>query len=168
MHYLTLLQLADLPGALELAQVASDKSAQEIDAALMQLSLTGGDRSSYSSGDIAAADAAIARIEQAGSEADAIIDGYIGRRYTLPLTSVPSILATWARAITRYKLHGDRISSEGTDPIVRDYKDAVKFLALVAAGQFSLGLEDPEAQGSGTGGVHIDVGQKVFGRSVLP
>ena len=42
------------------------------------------------------------------------------RRYTLPLPRSPGILVTWARAIVRYKLHPDRITGEGTDPVVRD------------------------------------------------
>lgn len=167
MDYVTLLQLAELPGALELAQVASDKYAAEVDAALMELTLVGADRSAYTADQIAAADSAQARIQQAVTESGAVIDGYIGRRYTLPLASVPGILVTWARAITRYKLHGDRITGETTDPIVRDYKDAIKFLSLVADGKFSLGVEDP-AQGTSTGDVRIDAGQKVFGREFLP
>lgn len=166
--YLTLLQLSEMPGALELAQVASDKHSDLVDAALMELTLLDGDRSAYAAGEIAAADDAKQRIEQAMVEADWLIDGYLGKRYTLPLPSPPGILTTWARAIVRYKLHGDRLSREDNDPVVRDYKDAVKFLEQVAAGKFSLGLEDPSAQGLGEGEVRIDPGVKVFGRKFLP
>lgn len=168
MRYLTLLQLAEMPGALELAQVATDKHAAIVEAELMELSLREGDRTSYTADEIAAADAAVARIEQAGTESDDLIDGYIGRRYALPLASVPGILITWARAITRYKLHGDRISDANTDPIARDYRDAIKFLTLVSEGKFSLGIEDPTSQGSGPGDVQINTGHKVFGRDYLP
>lgn len=171
MSYVTLLQLAELPGALELSQVATDQHASTpIDAELMELTLRDGDRSAYPLEEIALADQAKVRIEQAASETDALIDGYIGKRYRLPLplTKIPTILTTWARAITRYKLHGDRISGEPTDPIVRDYKDALKFLQQVADGKFSLGIEDPEAQGDGPGEVRIDPGYKVFGREHLP
>lgn len=101
-------------------------------------------------------------------EYDALIDGYLGKRYTLPLANAPGILTTWARAIVRYKLHGDRLSTEGNDPIVRDYKDALKFLEQIAAGKFSLGIEDPSSQGNGLGEVRIDPGKKVFGREFLP
>lgn len=166
--YVTLLQLSEMPGALELAQVASDKHGALVDAALMELTLLDGDRSGYSADDIAAADDARERIEQASAEADALIDGYLGKRYTLPLANAPGILTTWARAIVRYKLHGDRLSTEGNDPIVRDYKDALKFLEQIAAGKFSLGIEDPSSQGNGLGEVRIDPGKKVFGREFLP
>lgn len=168
MRYLTLQQLVEFPGVLELAQVASDLHAAEVEPVLLELTMRQGDRSEYSAEEIAAADSAVERIEQAATEADAVIDGYLGRRYKLPLATVPKILATWARALTRYRLHGHRISGETTDPIVRDYKDALRFLALIGEGKFSLGVEDPEAQGSGPGEVRIDMGSKVFGRRHLP
>ena len=168
MRYVTLLQLAEMPGALELAQVATAKFAPLIDAGLMELTLRDGDRSAFDAEDIAAADDAKRRIEQASSESDGLVDGYLGKRYALPLASIPGILVTWARAITRYKLHGDRITDANTDPIVRDYKDAIKFLTLVAEGKFSLGIDDPSAQGSGPGEVQIHAGHKVFGRDFLP
>jgi len=168
MPYVTLQQLSEMPGALELSQVASDKHGALVDAVLLELTLLGGDRSAYPADEIAGADRAKARIEQAIVEADALVDGYLGRRYTLPLASAPGILATWARAIVRYKLHGDRISGESNDPIVRDYRDALKFLEQIAAGKFSLGIEDPQTQGSTASDVQFDTGKKVFGREYLP
>lgn len=168
MPYVTLPQLAQIPGALELAQVASDAHAPVIEAELMELTLLGGDRSGYPADEIAAADAAAARISQAIAEADGVIEGYLGKRYTLPLASVPDILATWARHITRYKLHSNRISDERSDPVARDYRDAIKFLTQVAEGRFSLGLQDPETQGPGQGDVRMEPGRKVFGRDYLP
>lgn len=166
--YVTLPDLSEMPGALELAQVASDKHGTLVDAALLELTLLDGDRNAYTSDEIAAADRARGRIEQASVEADALIDGYLGKRYTLPLASSHGILTTWARAIVRYKLHGDRLSAEGNDPIVRDYRDALKFLEQIAAGKFSLGIADPGAQGGSAGEVRIDPGKKVFGREFLP
>lgn len=168
MRYVTLLQLAEMPGALELAQVATAKFAPLIDAGLMELTLRNGDRSAFPSDEIAAADDAARRIAQASSESDDLIDGYIGKRYKLPLAGIPGILITWARAITRYKLHGDRITDPNTDPIARDYRDAIKTLQQVSEGKFSLGVEDPSAQGSGPGEVQISPGHKVFGRDYLP
>lgn len=166
MRYVTLPQLAELPGAQELAQVASDSHGAIVGAELMELTLLDGDRSAYPPEEVAAADEALKRIEQAIDEAQALCNGYIGKRYKLPLARVPGLLSAWARAITRYKLHQDRISDERTDPVARDYRDALKFLALVAEGKFSLGIEDPEAEGPGE--VRIDPGAKVFGREFLP
>lgn len=167
MSYVTLVQLAGIPGALELSQVASDPHGALVEPALLALTLIDGDRSSYPADEIAAADRTRERIEGAVAEADALIDGYLGKRYTLPLASPPALLAIWSRAIARYKLHGERISDEKTDPVVRDYRDALKFLSQIAEGKFSLGIEDP-AQSPGLGEVRIESGQKVFGRAYLP
>lgn len=168
MAYVTLAQLVDLPGSLELSQVASDKHGHLVEAELLELTLLDGDRSAWPADETAAADRARGRIETAVAEADALIDGYLGKRYTLPLSSPPGILATWARAIARYKLHGERVSDEKRDPVARDYRDALRFLAQVAEGKFSLGLEDPVAQGPVMGEVRIESGAKVFGREFLP
>lgn len=167
MPYVTLNQLAEMPGALELAQVATDRHAAAIvDAVLMELTLRGGDRGAWSVDEIAEADKALARIEQAAEEASAVIDGYLARRYALPLGRMPGILITWARAITRYKLHNDRITDDRTDPVARDYRDAVKFLELVAEGKFSLGLEDPTTGAGALGEFVISPGRKDWGQRV--
>ena len=168
MPYITTAELAERPGSREIALLATSDGAATVDYALMDATLRGQDRSAWQADDIAQADAALQRVQDAIAEADALIDGYLGKRYTLPLSSPPGILTTWARAIVRYKLHGDRLSTEGNDPIVRDYKDALKFLEQIAAGKFSLGIEDPSSQGNGLGEVRIDPGKKVFGREFLP
>lgn len=162
--YASLAQLAEIPGARELAQVASDEYAPVVDAELMNLTLRGQDRSAYEADAIAAADAAAERITRAVVEADAIIDGYLARRgYPLPLSPVPNLVAGWSRAIARYILHKVRISDERTDPIARDYRDALKFLQLTADGKFSLGADDPQADvGLGTTEFHGDA--RVFAR----
>ncbi|WNP66694.1 phage protein Gp36 family protein [Pseudomonas aeruginosa] len=54
------------------------------------------------------------------------------------------------RDIGRYLLHKDRISDD-KDAILRNYKDALKFLQMVADGTFSLGAEDPIAKQSHVG-----------------
>ena len=168
MAYVSLLQLAEIPGAKEMAQVASDTAKRAIDAGLMELTLRGGDRSGFPADQVEAADAAAARITQAITEADALVDGYLAKRYALPLASPPQILVSWARAIVRYKLHTDRQSDERTDPIVRDYRDAMTQLGQVAKGTFSLGIDDPTTGAGSVGDVLFDTGRKVFGREFLP
>ncbi|KAF1692760.1 hypothetical protein CSC62_14090 [Pseudoxanthomonas jiangsuensis] len=169
MAYVTLPQLAEIPGALELAQVATNQhAAAVVDATLMEATLRGSDRSAWSADEIDQADKAAARISEAVVEAGAVIDGYLARRYTLPLASTPGILVKWARSITRYTLHADRISDDRTDPVARDYRDAIRFLELIAAGKFSLGLDDPTTGPAAAGEIQINPGHKVFGREHLP
>ncbi len=155
--------LAGLPGAQGISQVAStEHDVALVDAALVDLTLRGEDRSEYPPADVAAADVALARVEAAIGDADATIEGYLRMRgYALPLDPVPPIVTTWARAITRYFLHKHLLSTEAKDPIVRDYQDALKFLKLVAAGQFSLGAGDVIAP-TGTGSPQVCAPARVF------
>lgn len=152
MPYISHAQLAERPGARELAQVATAEHLPLVDYALMEATLLGGDRSAWAAEDIAAADDALLRIDDAVNDAQATIDGFLGVRGYLPLDPVPAIVSTWARAITRYYLHQDRIrTDEKSDPIVRDYRDALRLLELTAAGKFSLGANDNlVSQGTGS------------------
>lgn len=141
--YITPAQLAERPGARELAQVATRERDAIVADDLMEATLRDADRGSFPVEQVAIADDALARINEAITGAAGTIDGFLARRYTLPLATVPPIVVEWSRSITRYLLHKDRISGEGTDPILRDYRDAMKLLALTADGKFSLGADDP-------------------------
>ena len=146
--YCTTARLADAKLSHELAQVATPERYRIVSDALMEATLRNEDRSAFDPADVAIADEALVVVTLALQAADGLIDGYLVMRrptpYVVPLNPVPGIVSTWARWIARYLLHKDRVSTEErTDPVVRDYKDALKFLALVRDGQFSLGAEDP-------------------------
>lgn len=167
MPYVTHIELAERPGALELAQVASTEHQAIVEYELMDATLRAGDRSAWTVDEVAAADAALARIDDAVAEADALIDGFLARRgYPLPLDPVPGVVAGWSRSITRYFLHKARISDERSDPIARDYRDALKLLQLTADGKFSLGAADPVLATSGTD-VQFSGDANVFSRDQL-
>lgn len=145
--YITPAQLADRPGATELAQVATPERSAIVDAALMDAVLRGNDTSAYLPADVAVANEALATINDAIDAADGLIEGFLAKRgYPLPLSPVPTVVVGWARAITRYTLHKNRITDPKTDPIGRDYQDAMKLLQLTASGQFSLGATDTVSQ----------------------
>lgn len=168
MPYVTHLQLAERPGARELAQVASADHRELVDYGLMDVALRGEDQSAWSADEQAAAAAALVRIDDAVLEADGTIDGFLAQRgYTLPLSPVPVIVAAWSRAIARYFLHKGRQSLEKDDPIVRDYRDALRLLQLVAEGKFSLGADDPLATGGAGGEVVMQGDAAAFGRDQL-
>lgn len=151
MAYISPAELAERPGAREIAQAASLPHQMVRDDALMDATLRGADRSSWTLEQLEAADVAFGRVQDAISEAGAVIDGYLAQRgYQLPLQLSPtstgkSVLTAWARAITRYLLNKDRVSDASKDPIARDYQDALKMLGLLAQGKYSLGAGDPEA-----------------------
>lgn len=141
--YVTPAQLAERPGATELAQVATPDNLPVTDPKLMDAVLRGDDTSAWSPEDVAGANQAMSRIADANTDATGLIDGFLAKRgYTLPLTPVPTIVTAWARSIVRYMLHKDRITDARTDPIARDYQDALKLLQQTAIGQFSLGIGD--------------------------
>lgn len=162
--YLTAAQLADRPGALEIAQVATPECSPVVDAPLMGATLRGEDRSAWAPADTAIADQALAAVNTAITDAASLIDGYLAARYELPFAGAQNLLTVWARAIARYLLHKDRRTLEADDPIVRDYRDALKSLSLVAAGKLALGASDPTTGSQGGGDVRFESDPAVFGR----
>ena len=69
--------------------------------------------------------------------ADAEIDSYIAKRYTLPLREVPRVLAVFACDIARYRLTGTERTESGV--ILERYRMAIRYLEKVAAGSVTLG-----------------------------
>lgn len=168
MQYITAAQLAERPGARELSQVATAAHLKPVAPDLMEATLRGTDRSAWTPDDIAVADDALQRIEDAVAQAESLIDGYLAQRsYSLPLNPVPELVTGWARDIARYLLHKDRGGKEDSDPVVRAYKDALKFLELIAAGKFKLGAEDPIANDPNSVDVRFESSPNVFSRDQL-
>ena len=146
--YCTLAQLVESKLTRELAQVATPERYPVVADALLEATLLEGDRTAFDPADTAVADEALAVIIAALVSADEVIDGYLVMRkptaYVVPLNPVPGIVSTWSRWIARYLLHKDRVSTEErSDPVVRDYRNALKFLEQVRDGKFSLGATDP-------------------------
>lgn len=173
MAYITLTELAERPGPRELAQCASTLMQPVRDEALMDATLRGLDRSKWTPEEQAFADAALKRIQDAVAEADAVIDGFLAKRgYPLPLELPPtstgkSVLTSWSRAISRYYLNKSRVTDD-KDPVVRDYKDAMKLLDWLVQGKYSLGGTDPEAKAlNGGTDVRFAAAEPVFGRAQL-
>jgi phage gp36-like protein len=151
MSYVTHAQLAERPGARELAQVASDEHQPLVPYELMEQTLQAADRSAWTPEQIALADQALQRVDDAVADADGLIDGFLRQRgYPLPLSPVHRLVTVWSRAISRYNLHKHRRTLESDDTIVRDYRDALKLLQQVADGKLSLGAADELAE-SGVG-----------------
>jgi phage gp36-like protein len=96
-------------------------------------------------------------------DADAEIDGYIGGRVTLPLTSVPKILVGYACDIARYKLYAD----DPTENVRNRYKDAIRFLELVGQGKLSLGVTTDNEPVVTAGGVKSSSPCPVFNDRTL-
>ena len=101
------------------------------------------DRGAFAAGVI---DAAV--INRAIADGDATIDGYLARRYALPLTVSQPLLADVAGALVFWKLH-----THQPDPKVEtDFKAAMAALRDISAGTIALtaaGLEAQNVAGSG-------------------
>lgn len=110
--------------------------------------------------DDGAVDAAI--VAAALGEADALIDSYVGRRYDLPLASVPPVLTNLACAIARHLLHKDF----PTEAVRKAYEDALRVLREISTGTAVLDVGGSEPAGNEVV-VLTDGPDKVFGRDAL-
>ena len=89
-------------------------------------------------------------IDMAIGDADAEIDGYLAKRYAVPLAPVPKVINKFSKDIAVYNLFSRIGIDEGTDQktYLNRYNAAVKFLTLVAEGKVSIGADadgDPAA-----------------------
>ena len=141
--YITLLNLAERPGLVEVSQAVAQDGEIPVDESLLTAIINNQDTSTWTQDDVAAANTAISRVNESIEDAEAEINGFLRQRgHKLPLVKVPRLLTDWARIIVRYKLNRNRISEEKNDPIVRDYKQVLSFLKQVAEGKYSLGIDD--------------------------
>jgi phage gp36-like protein len=99
-------------------------------------------------------------VEAAIADAAGEIDGYVGRRYQLPLTSTPDPLRDMCLVMAFYKLH----RRETDEKTRRDYDDAMKRLKDVASGVFILNAAGVELAGStsSSGGVETTGPERVL------
>ena len=101
-------------------------------------------------------------------DAEAEVDGYLGYRYALPLSSVPHLVTRLSARITRFRLYTSR-PGEAEEWLTSDYDNAVKMLEAIRDGKVSLGLteagEDPAAGQSGERAVRSSSQARVFGRT---
>lgn len=97
------------------------------------------------------------------SDADALIDSYIGGRYTVPLSApIPALINAISCDVTRYKLWGNR----APEHVRQRYDDAVKSLTDIAKAVASLPLTD-SAAATGAFGVSYDEPDRLFTMSNL-
>lgn len=97
-------------------------------------------------------------VDKAIADTDAVIEGYIGARYAIPVSPVPPILADIAGAIAIWKLH-----IGGADPKVEaDYKEALRSLREIAAGVITLAAAGVAAAQKDATGVQLTDRERPF------
>lgn len=93
-----------------------------------------------------------AKVDEAIADADAIIDGHLRERYSVPLVSVPKLIIRISADLAIYSLYMRKYEAEMPDAMRMRYKDAVGMLEKIAVGKMHLpdidganGPEKPEA-----------------------
>lgn len=97
------------------------------------------------------------------SDADAEIDGYLARRYDLPLASTPARLVKVASDIARKNLYKDAPLDEVTD----NYKAAVRWLENVSKGVVELDIAGNEPTGDTSSSPTFTAPDRVFTSDTL-
>lgn len=111
--------------------------------------------------------------EQAIRDADAEIDGYLGKRYPVPVKKTPQVIRKFSKDIAVYNL----ASRTGIDEDDREntiyirYKNAIAFLLNVAKGIINIGIDEDGAIGSnGSGaqdGFRMQSNERIFSRNTM-
>jgi phage gp36-like protein len=97
-------------------------------------------------------------VDRAIAEAEALIDGYLARRYALPLSVAQPMLVGVAGALVIYGLH----IYEAPEKVAKDYNDAIKTLTAISQGTITLNAAGVEAPSTGTTGVQITDRERPF------
>ena len=94
-----------------------------------------------------------------------MIDSYCQGRYTLPLYPVPPRVTGLSVDIAIYSLYSRRVDEMPENRKDR-YREAIRFLELVAAGKVDLGTATPAPQNT-ENTVDIESGARIFTRDKL-
>ena len=106
-------------------------------------------------------------LQQALDDASAEIDGYLGGRFTLPLSDPPMVLHRLACDVAIYRLQSLRPIHDLADAR-RRYDDAIAMLSKVADGTMSLGIAaDGEQVASASGAEQVAGSARMFNRKAM-
>lgn len=83
-------------------------------------------------------------VDKAIVESSNLIDAYIGKRFKLPLPSVPSVLNSICVDLTIYNLYERVTEMNVTDGMQLRYKNALSLLKGIAEGDISIGIVPEE------------------------
>lgn len=106
-------------------------------------------------------------IEEAISDADGEIDGYLAKRYPVPLSPTPKVINKFSKDIAVYNLFSRIGIDEGEKEsnYLTRYKAAVRFLENVAKGIIDIGIHD-NIQKANTG-FRADSNPRLFSRNSM-
>lgn len=94
------------------------------------------------------------------AKADGEIDGYVGHRYTVPLSSTPELVRDLSARLTMYRLYRRRYQTDMPASVTEDYQAALRLLRDLAKGIPTLGVQpapSPNTQRTGRVVTHTSV-----------
>ena len=106
------------------------------------------------------------RAAKAIDDADALIDGYLDKRYTLPLSTVPTVITSISADIANYNLHSRRPGAMN-DVIVERNKGAIRLLSDIAKGIVTIGATAAAQQSNQVSPGLVSGNRRVFDRENL-
>ena len=106
---------------------------------------------------------------EAIGDADAEIDGYLMKRYPVPMSPVPAVIRKYSKDIAVYNLFSRIGIDESTDQktYLNRYNAAIKFLTLVAEGKVSIGTETEDPASAAATGFSAKSNPRLFTRAKM-
>lgn len=104
-------------------------------------------------------------LTRALADATAAIDGYLVRRYALPIAAPPPALVKVCADIARFYLWGDRADPKGA--IAAAHAEALRWLRQVADDIVRLEVAGAASPAAASGGARVEAGAPVFSRDGL-
>lgn len=108
-------------------------------------------------------------IDEAIADADGEIDGYLAKRYTVPIAPAPKIINKYSKDIAVYNLFSRIGIDESTEQknYLNRYNQAIKFLTLVAEGKVSLGADSDNPSTAASTGFSVKSNSRLFTRDTM-
>ena len=105
-------------------------------------------------------------IDEAIADADGEIDGYLAKRYSVPLSRPPKVINKLSKDIAIFNLYSRfGIDEESAQKIyLTRYNSAIKFLTLVAEGKVSIGTETDDPASAAAAGFTVKSNPRLFSR----
>lgn len=107
--------------------------------------------------------------ESAIADADAEIDGYLSKRYSVPYAEPPAVLKKFSKDIAAYNLVSRKGVNEN-DPektYLTRYNSAIKFLTMVAEGKIDIGASKDDPGKTAAEGFNFRSSRRLFSRESM-
>lgn len=108
-------------------------------------------------------------IDGAIEDADGEIDGYLAKRYSVPIVPVPKAINKFSKDIAVYNLYSRHGIDEGSEEknYLNRYNAAIKFLTLVAEGKVSIGAQTDDPASAAATGFSVKSNPRLFSRDSM-